>query len=443
MASPLVFLIFLWGPLCPTVWTHLKFQFMATVFVSMATRLSDLDYQKCGTNIQKEGHTLTPPSGQNGPEDPEAFGSAPSWSPSQSLVREPDCNETLLPGNTDDLHQRWESSTTSISFMAGASCGRHGARWQSWPNRSRSDGPGQAILFYRQQSLGEGLSLGKAWDTAFMLSGTISWVSKWAQLSTKPASLGDDWQLITQAITDGHIEPRGPGRPPSIPPASTPFNFCHQDLSPWPPNVPVAAEWLKVPRLGLHPAHQEQGCVPHWGQDRDRDQRWELWVATPQSPLLSSDHGFESDRSSASTSSSVTSMSERSGDSRYQCCGQWPHRETGGHMKINLPVFKDEDTKDAITYQSWCWDLTIYHHAGCWDCTLLALCHPLPARLTRRAGKEFRDGCHIGQCTYHIGWTLTMLKLWMPWIRSSFSKGWVKKRQCQTRRYTSPGTSKS
>ena len=25
---------------------------------------------------------------------------------------------------------------------------------------------------------------------------------------------------------------------------------------------------------------------------------------------------------------------------------------TGGHMKINLPIFKDEDKKDTITYQS-------------------------------------------------------------------------------------------
>ena len=40
-------------------------------------------------------------------------------------------------------------------------------------------------------------------------------------------------------------------------------------------------------------------------------------------------------------------------------------------MKINLPVFKDMDTKDAITYQSWHWDLTMYHRAGCWDHTLL------------------------------------------------------------------------
>ena len=41
------------------------------------------------------------------------------------------------------------------------------------------------------------------------------------------------------------------------------------------------------------------------------------------------------------------------------------------HMKINLPIFKDEDAKDAVTYQSWRWDLTVYRHAGCRDCTLL------------------------------------------------------------------------
>ena len=41
------------------------------------------------------------------------------------------------------------------------------------------------------------------------------------------------------------------------------------------------------------------------------------------------------------------------------------------HMKINLPIFKDEDAKDALTYQSWRWDLTVYQHARCWDHTLL------------------------------------------------------------------------
>ena len=40
-------------------------------------------------------------------------------------------------------------------------------------------------------------------------------------------------------------------------------------------------------------------------------------------------------------------------------------------MKINLPVFKDEDVKDVVTYQSWRWDLTMHQHVGCRDCILL------------------------------------------------------------------------
>ena len=46
--------------------------------MSMAARSSDLDKQKPGTNFQEEGHTLTPPRGQNGSEDPEVFGSTRS-----------------------------------------------------------------------------------------------------------------------------------------------------------------------------------------------------------------------------------------------------------------------------------------------------------------------------------------------------------------------------
>ena len=56
-------------------------------------------------------------------------------------------------------------------------------------------------------------------------------------------------------------------------------------------------------------------------------------------------------------------------------------------MKKNLPVFKD-----AITCQSWCWDLTVYHHAGCPDCTLLpyVICslQGYPGELVRSSGMD-------------------------------------------------------
>ena len=61
-------------------------------------------------------------------------------------------------------------------------------------------------------------------------------------------------------------------------------------------------------------------------------------------------------------------------------------------MKFNLSVFKDEDTKDAVTYQSWHWDLMVYCHMGCQDCTLLPYAiHSLqgyPGELVRSLGSN-------------------------------------------------------
>ena len=98
---------------------------------------------------------------------------------------------------------------------------------------------------------------------------------------------------------------------------------------------------------------------------RQRDQR----PQSPRFPSPSLDHGFESDRSSLSMTSSMSSRSDCSDGSRHSRWGRQHWEETC--MKINLPIFKDEDAKDAVTYQSWRWDLTVYWCAGCRDCTLL------------------------------------------------------------------------
>ena len=37
------------------------------------------------------------------------------------------------------------------------------------------------------------------------------------------------------------------------------------------------------------------------------------------------------------------------------------HLRRGLQVKVNLPMFKDEKTKDAVTYQSWQWDVAIFH----------------------------------------------------------------------------------
>ena len=50
-------------------------------------------------------------------------------------------------------------------------------------------GPGRAILLYGRWSFTEGLSLGKARDAAFVLTGVGTWVGKPAYLATHPLTI--------------------------------------------------------------------------------------------------------------------------------------------------------------------------------------------------------------------------------------------------------------
>ena len=141
-------------------------------------------------------------------------------------------------------------------------------------------------------------------------------------------------------------------------PTQQPFRFDHPRDSP-----------RKDTPGDVSPNHQPSPYRPSRGQDCNRhwrDHRQPLH----QLPSPSPDCGFKSNRSSLSTASSMSSMSDGSDESWHFQCGRW-HWEDGARMKINLPVFKDEDAKDAVTYQSWRWDLTVYWHVGCRDCTLL------------------------------------------------------------------------
>ena len=140
----------------------------------------------------ERGPHPNPPSSQNGPEDPEAFQSTPSQSPSQSLVRKPDCPEIwycleIQVISTEDKRAApppahvWQVPIVENMVWDG----------KAGLTEAVVTGPGHTILFYGQWSLGEGLSLGEAQDTAFTLSGTITWVDKPVQLSAKPG-----WWLV-------------------------------------------------------------------------------------------------------------------------------------------------------------------------------------------------------------------------------------------------------
>ena len=215
-------------------------------------------------------------------------------------------------------------------------------------------GQGRAILFYGRHSMGEGLKADEARDAAFLLTGAGTWVGKLPYLTINPMTLQEG---KARAISDHRVKARGPGHPRVNPPAQQPFRFNTSRASP--PGDQSAHEVPKDRQTPRWPFHGQ-------GHNRRRiDQR-------PQSPRFPSplpDQGFERNRSSISTVSFISSQLDCSDGSVHSRWGRRHREET--RMKINLPIFKDEDAKDAVTYQSWRWHLTVYRHAGCRNHTLL------------------------------------------------------------------------
>ena len=247
-------------------------------------------------------------------------------------------------------------------------------------------GPARAVLFYGRWSQGEGLSLGKVRDAMFTLSGAIGWVGKSAHLNTHPLSLQEGHWVIALAITDWWVKARGPGCPHSHQVIPKTFRFCGRDESPQEERSHSTNEHIKESGSGHQPSHHRpQQVWDHGPQQLDH------WVVQPLAHPPSLDHGFKSDMSLASMASSVLSWSDRLEGS--QCPHHGQHcRETRGNMKINLPVFKDEDMKDTVASQSWHWDLTVYQCARCQDHTLLPYTiHSLqgyPGELVRSSGMD-------------------------------------------------------
>ena len=118
-----------------------------------------------------------------------ALGNAPSHSPSWSPARKP------LPSHPKTRHCLGIHVTLTketgaapppphiwmVPIVEDMLChGRTGL------TEAMVMGPGQAVLFYGRWSLGEGLSLGKARDTMFTITGVGIWVGKLTYLAADP-----------------------------------------------------------------------------------------------------------------------------------------------------------------------------------------------------------------------------------------------------------------
>ena len=139
--------------------------------------------------------------------------------------------------------------------------------------------------------MGEGPKVDQARDATFLLTGAGTCVGKSSYLTADPMTIQEGRRAIVQAVSDNRVTVRGPGHPRVNLLAQQPFKFNTLRASP--------------PRdVFIH-------CSSDDEQRRDQQPR------SPLFPSPSPDCGFESDRSSISMASSMSSWSDHSDGSRY------------------------------------------------------------------------------------------------------------------------------
>ena len=146
--------------------------------------------------------------------------------------------------------------------------------------------------------MGEGLTMDEARDAAFLLTGAGTWVGKLAYLATDSMTIQEGKRAIAQAISDHQVKARGPGCPHVNLPAQQPFRFN-------PPRSPPQKDASGDCSFDYPPS-------PHWpsrGWECNRHQK-DQRPQSPQFPSPSQDCGFESNHSSLSMASLMSSRSD-------------------------------------------------------------------------------------------------------------------------------------
>ena len=87
----------------------------------------------------------------------------------------------------------------------------------------------------------------------------------------------------------------------------------------------------------------------------------------------------------------------------------------GLKVKVNLQIFKDEKTKDAVTYHLWQWDRAIFHHLG-WDDQYLLLyifqsLQGFPGDLAKSLGEDTTPTNILKMLDKHFGMVMTFVVL--------------------------------
>ena len=148
--------------------------------MSMAAKSSDLVDETSGVNLQIEGHVHVTSQSAMDLQEPEASNSSPSHSPSWSPVHRP-------PSSHPNMKHCLQICVTLTEELGAVPPPSHS--WTAPPmedmlhdartvlTRAVVTGPGRAVLYYGRHSMGEGLTMDKARDATFLLTG--AWDVGW------------------------------------------------------------------------------------------------------------------------------------------------------------------------------------------------------------------------------------------------------------------------
>ena len=214
----------------------------------------------------------------------------------------------------------------------------------------------EAILFFGRWSLKEGLPFGNARDVRFSFTDPIIWASRTAQVEVTINTVQEGCWAIVDVVVEKRTKAWGPGTPHRMTKVKKTPAMAN-NIEEWMQGMEEDAPEVEVINGNLinHRPEWRNACSQHvgWGswQHRRQGRPWfprDMSGGSPSSGDGSSN--WESDQSSQQST-----MMRVSGESNWPV---WPGR--GLRMKVNLPIFKDEKTKDAVTYCSWQWDVTIF-----------------------------------------------------------------------------------
>ena len=247
---------------------------------------------------------------------------------------------------------------------------------------------GEATLFFRRQSLKEGLPHREARDIAFSMAGPVIWARRQAQVKMAVSTVQEGHWTIADAVVEKRTKAQGPGDPQGKKKTKqTPAVACNiKELMQGIKEDESEVE-LRNGRAGNHRAEPRNAWS--WNVSRGRrHHRRQGRQQFPWDPLAgypSSGGGSSNEGSNQSSHKLTLTRGSREGNRPF-----WAGR--GLRVKVNLPIFKDEKTKDAVTYHLWWWDMAIFHCSGWDDQHLLPYIfrslQGFPGDLARSLGKD-------------------------------------------------------